>query len=136
MVASRRTRQRPKQQNTIIVATRASTVVFKQIAGLIARRIVCYKKPGDSVRGRTHRTDQVRFARGCSLGPGMGDGGVSRASVSAAGSSILARRRVAANDEPKDRLIDPQSPDRRPRRAAYALPTLFTAAEHFPRLRR
>ncbi len=26
-----------------------------------------------------------------------------------------------------DRLIDPKSPDRRPRRAAYALPTLFTA---------
>lgn len=27
----------------------------------------------------------------------------------------------------RDRLIDPKSPDRRPRRAAYALPTLFTA---------
>jgi CDP-diacylglycerol--serine O-phosphatidyltransferase len=27
----------------------------------------------------------------------------------------------------RDRLIDPNSPDRRPRRAAYALPTLFTA---------
>src|SRR5579862_5509700 len=30
-----------------------------------------------------------------------------------------------------DRLIDPLSPDRRPRRAAYALPTLFTAANVF-----
>jgi CDP-diacylglycerol--serine O-phosphatidyltransferase len=28
----------------------------------------------------------------------------------------------------RERLIDPKSPDRRPRRAAYALPTLFTAA--------
>jgi len=27
----------------------------------------------------------------------------------------------------KDRLVDPKSPDRRPRRAAYALPTIFTA---------
>src|SRR5690242_730615 len=27
----------------------------------------------------------------------------------------------------QDRLADPKSPDRRPRRAAYALPTLFTA---------
>ena len=27
----------------------------------------------------------------------------------------------------RERLIDPKSPDRRPRRAAYALPTLFTA---------
>jgi CDP-diacylglycerol---serine O-phosphatidyltransferase len=30
-----------------------------------------------------------------------------------------------------DALIDPRSPDRRPRRAAYALPTLFTAANIF-----
>src|SRR5450631_2440028 len=31
----------------------------------------------------------------------------------------------------KDRLIDPRSPSRRPRRAAYALPTLFTAGNIF-----
>jgi len=31
----------------------------------------------------------------------------------------------------RDRLIDPRSPDRRPRRAAYALPTLFTAGNVF-----
>src|ERR1051326_6426084 len=31
----------------------------------------------------------------------------------------------------KDRLVDPHSPDRRPRRAAYALPTLFTAGNVF-----
>jgi len=31
----------------------------------------------------------------------------------------------------RERLIDPSSPDRRPRRAAYALPTLFTAANVF-----
>lgn len=31
----------------------------------------------------------------------------------------------------KDRLIDPRSPERRPRRAAYALPTLFTAGNIF-----
>jgi CDP-diacylglycerol---serine O-phosphatidyltransferase len=31
----------------------------------------------------------------------------------------------------KERWIDPQSPDRRPRRAAYALPTLFTATNIF-----
>jgi len=31
----------------------------------------------------------------------------------------------------RERLIDPQSPDRRPRRAAYALPTLFTAGNIF-----
>jgi CDP-diacylglycerol---serine O-phosphatidyltransferase len=31
----------------------------------------------------------------------------------------------------QERLIDPKSPDRRPRRAAYALPTLFTAGNVF-----
>jgi CDP-diacylglycerol--serine O-phosphatidyltransferase len=31
----------------------------------------------------------------------------------------------------KDKLVDPRSPDRRPRRAAYALPTLFTAGNVF-----
>jgi CDP-diacylglycerol--serine O-phosphatidyltransferase len=31
----------------------------------------------------------------------------------------------------KDRLIDPRSPDRRPRRAAYVLPTAFTAGNVF-----
>ena len=30
-----------------------------------------------------------------------------------------------------DRLVDPRSPERRPRRAAYALPTFFTAANIF-----
>jgi CDP-diacylglycerol--serine O-phosphatidyltransferase len=31
----------------------------------------------------------------------------------------------------RERLIDPRSPERRPRRAAYALPTLFTAGNLF-----
>jgi CDP-diacylglycerol--serine O-phosphatidyltransferase len=31
----------------------------------------------------------------------------------------------------RERLIDPSSPDRRPRKAAYALPTLFTAGNVF-----
>jgi CDP-diacylglycerol--serine O-phosphatidyltransferase len=34
-------------------------------------------------------------------------------------------------DRLKQRLIDPNSPERRPRRAAYALPTFFTAANLF-----
>src|SRR4051794_7320627 len=31
----------------------------------------------------------------------------------------------------RDRFVDPNSPDRRPRKAAYALPTLFTAGNIF-----
>ncbi len=36
-----------------------------------------------------------------------------------------------SNQSWRDRLIDPRSPDRRPRRAAYALPTMFTAGNVF-----
>src|ERR1039457_1612654 len=43
----------------------------------------------------------------------------------------LQRRRQTARSEIfmslRERLVDPNSPDRRPRKAAYALPTLFTA---------
>ena len=31
----------------------------------------------------------------------------------------------------RERFIDPRSPDRRPRRAAYVLPTLFTSGNIF-----
>jgi phosphatidylserine decarboxylase len=31
------------------VAGQSTRIVFKQIAGLIARRIICYKKPGDTL---------------------------------------------------------------------------------------
>src|SRR5260221_1741401 len=45
------------------------------------------------------------------------------------------QRHRPARTEPimnlNERMIDPKSPDRRPRRAAYALPTLFTAGNIF-----
>ena len=31
----------------------------------------------------------------------------------------------------RDKLVDPNSPERRPRKVAYALPTLFTAGNIF-----
>src|ERR1700678_3887371 len=37
----------------------------------------------------------------------------------------------AENVNLRERLVDPKSPERRPRRAAYALPTLFTAGNVF-----
>jgi CDP-diacylglycerol--serine O-phosphatidyltransferase len=45
-------------------------------------------------------------------------------------------RRIERNRKEKivnlrERLVDPKSPERRPRRAAYALPTLFTAGNVF-----
>jgi phosphatidylserine decarboxylase len=48
------------EQNVISLSTDAGELVFKQIAGLIARRVVCWKKEGDVV-ARGERIGLVRF---------------------------------------------------------------------------
>lgn len=48
------------EQNTVTVERNGQRVVFKQIAGLIARRILCYVKPGDAVQ-RGQRYGFIRF---------------------------------------------------------------------------
>jgi phosphatidylserine decarboxylase len=48
------------EQNVINLATDAGEITFKQIAGLIARRVVCWKKSGDRV-ARGERIGLVRF---------------------------------------------------------------------------
>ena len=48
------------EQNIISLATQTGDIVFKQIAGLIARRVICWKKQGDSV-ARGERIGLVRF---------------------------------------------------------------------------
>jgi phosphatidylserine decarboxylase len=37
------------EQNALTIQGELITVVCKQIAGVLARRIVCWKKPGDTV---------------------------------------------------------------------------------------
>ncbi len=49
LVASREEASAQNEQNTVTVQGQGTRVVFKQIAGLIARRIVFYRKPGDVV---------------------------------------------------------------------------------------
>src|SRR5580658_4765855 len=53
LVASKEEASHSNEQNIITVDGKfdgqATRVVFKQIAGLIARRIICYKRPGDLV---------------------------------------------------------------------------------------
>ena len=49
LVASREEASAANEQNTVTVEGDGTTVVFKQIAGLIARRIVFWKKAGDRV---------------------------------------------------------------------------------------
>jgi phosphatidylserine decarboxylase len=48
------------EQNVISLSTPSGEMVFKQIAGLIARRVVCWKNAGDFVQ-RGERIGLVRF---------------------------------------------------------------------------
>jgi phosphatidylserine decarboxylase len=48
------------EQNVFTLSTEAGEMVFKQIAGLIARRVVSWKKQGESV-ARGERIGLVRF---------------------------------------------------------------------------
>jgi phosphatidylserine decarboxylase len=49
------------ERNTITVATEAGEVSFKQIAGVLARRVVCWKHPGDAV-ARGERIGFMKFS--------------------------------------------------------------------------
>jgi phosphatidylserine decarboxylase len=48
------------EQNTFFVQSDHGQVVFKQIAGWVARRIICWKSSGDSVM-RGERVGMIRF---------------------------------------------------------------------------
>jgi len=48
------------EQNIIHLQTERGEMVFKQIAGAIARRVVCWKRPGDSVK-LGERIGLIRF---------------------------------------------------------------------------
>lgn len=60
LVASHEAASADNEQNTLIVEGRGTRVTCRQIAGLIARRIICYKKPGDSV-GPAERIGYIKF---------------------------------------------------------------------------
>jgi phosphatidylserine decarboxylase len=49
LVASKEAASHSNEQNVITVEGPLGRIEFKQIAGLIARRIICYKKPGDTL---------------------------------------------------------------------------------------
>jgi phosphatidylserine decarboxylase len=102
-VASREVCSDRNEQNVVTVQGEGTTVVFKQIAGLIARRIVFHKKPGDHVSAG-ERIGLIKFGSRVdvlfgheweiAVYPGM--------HVSA-GSSVIARRTEhASTGSPKD----------------------------------
>lgn len=91
-VASRERCSDENEQNVVTVAGEGTTVVFKQIAGLIARRIVFRKKPGDHV-AVGERIGLIKFGSRVDilLGPEWEIVVRSGMRVSA-GSSVIARR--------------------------------------------
>lgn len=94
LVASKDEASLENEQNTLVVEGDGTTIEFSQIAGLIARRIVCYKKPGDRVTAG-ERIGLIKFGSRVDLlfGPEWTLTAKPGDRVSA-GSSILARRQL------------------------------------------
>ena len=95
LVASKEQASDANEQNVItvegVVGGRHTEVMFKQIAGLIARRIICYKRVGDVV-GPAERIGLIKFGSRVDvwLGPEW-DLAVHTGQRVAAGSSVIAR---------------------------------------------
>lgn len=93
LVASRPEAASQNEQNTFVVDGGDTTIEFSQIAGLIARRIICYKKPGDRVAAG-ERVGLIQFGSRVDvlLGPEW-TLAVREGQRVAAGSSVIARRK-------------------------------------------
>lgn len=93
MVANREECSTENEQNVVTVQGDGFTVVFKQIAGLIARRIVFNKKPGDTI-ATGERIGLIKFGSRMDVlfGPEW-DIVVQPGMHVSAGSSIIARRK-------------------------------------------
>lgn len=92
-VASRDVASIENEQNTVTLEGDGSRVIFKQIAGIVARRIVFYKKPGDRVE-KGERVGLIQFGSRLDLllGPEW-EILVRQGERVRAGSSIVARRK-------------------------------------------
>ena len=95
LVASREIASSRNERNTVTVHGDGSDVTFAQIAGLIARRIVFWKKPGDQV-AKGERVGLIKFGSRVDvfLGPEW-EITVRAGERVQGGSSILARRKTA-----------------------------------------
>ncbi len=93
LVASREEASAQNEQNTVTVEGDGTTVVFKQIAGLIARRIECWKKPGQQI-ACGERIGLIKFGSRVDVffGPEW-EIAVQAGERVRAGSSVIARRR-------------------------------------------
>ncbi|HLJ88605.1 MAG TPA: phosphatidylserine decarboxylase family protein [Candidatus Angelobacter sp.] len=92
------------EQNIVTVEGEGITVVFKQIAGLLARRIVFTKKVGDKL-GRGERVGLIKFgSRTDVIFPSPAEIKVKVGDRVKGGASVLARVQVAqqGSQEPKE----------------------------------
>jgi phosphatidylserine decarboxylase len=79
------------EQNVFVLSTPGGEMVFKQIAGWIARRVVAWKHEGDAVR-RGERVGMIRFGSRSDVWlPESADVLVKKGDRVSAGTSILAR---------------------------------------------
>ena len=93
LAASREEASAQNEQNSVTVEGDGARVVFNQIAGLIARRVVFYKKPGDMVAAG-ERVGLIKFGSRVDvfLGPEW-ELEVREGYKVKAGASVLARRK-------------------------------------------
>ena len=111
VAAMRATASAENEQNVFTLSTDAGELVFKQIAGLIARRVVSWKKEGDIV-ARGERIGLVRFGSRVDLWvPQQAEILVKVGQNVKGGSSILANWPVQKNNRVADRnAVDDMNP--------------------------
>ena len=103
LVASHEAASAENEQNTLVVEGNGTRVTCRQIAGLIARRIVCYKQAGDSV-APGERIGYIKFGSRVDVffGPEWCPA-VKEGDRVSAGSTVLAKRATALTDSALER---------------------------------
>jgi phosphatidylserine decarboxylase len=111
VAAMRASASAENEQNVFTLATDAGELVFKQIAGLIARRVVSWKKAGDTV-ARGERIGLVRFGSRVDLWvPRQAEIQVKVGQSVKGGSSVLASWPPQKNNPMSDRnAVDDMNP--------------------------
>ena len=127
--AFRSAASRENEQNIIYMHTPQGTLVFKQIAGAIARRVLCWKSKGEEV-ALGERVGMIRFGSRVDIWlPMDAQVVVKRGQKVKGGESVLAKW----NSTTIDPIGHEEEPRRlfrshRLRRGVYILPSAFTVA--------
>lgn len=104
LVAKQEAASSENEQNTLIIESGRTQVVCRQIAGLIARRIVCYKRPGDLV-SKGERIGYIKFGSRVDVffGPEW-ESAVKVGDRVRAGTSVLAKL-IETNTEAEEAVV-------------------------------